>query len=100
MKQLDWITEVHKIPCEGVVGINIWQSEEGFYGEPDLECEFLGMKGSTIRFYVINGAWYGELDVVSKTIYIEFTEDTVPYHKFEFIYENDKKVVDIDNITY
>lgn len=87
MKQLDWITEHYKIPCNSVTGIKIWTTEEGFNGDPCLECEFLGMNGNVIKFYVVNGNWEGQLDVVAKTIYIEFTENTVPYHKFELIYE-------------
>lgn len=100
MKQLDWITDVYKIPCDGVIGVNIWMKEGGWYGEPDLDCDFLEMEGNKIRFYVVNGAWYGELDVVNKTIFIEFTENTVPYYKFEFTYENKEKYVDTDDIAY
>lgn len=90
MKQLDWITEHYKIPCEDVTGLKIWNRPNS--NQWDLYCDFLGMKGNIINFYVSNGDWYGELDVVNRTIYIEFTRDTIPYHKFEFIYE---KPIDI-----
>lgn len=72
-----------------IKGLRIWNSKEGFHGQCDLDCDYIGTdEDGKIKFYVINGAWYGTLDIAKKEIYIEFTKTTTTYYKVEFVYED------------
>ena len=90
MQQLDWLTEYYKISNTVPKGIKIWYRKDT-EEYPDLDCNVTGIEGQYVGFYVINGDWYGKLDMASRlmTIYCPDEHSVVSYTKCEFIYEEE-----------
>ena len=87
MKQLDWIGETYNDFNTTPTGIKIWYRTDE--PEPDLLCDVVKVEGHYVDFYVINGDWYGRLDLAIKsmTTYNPWREDSVlSYGKIEFIF--------------
>lgn len=93
MRQLDWVSKQYGISSKPLTGVNIWYRSDSDIDDPDLICDAT-LKGQYVDFYVINGDWYGKLDMAAKlmTIYCPNGVFVVPYGRCEFIYEEESNV--------